>query len=219
MLRNSNNLPQENFEVLFESHPLLEQLGSIEGLLELNAASAVLRDAPVDSRESLEKFLEAYRGRVMVPIELPSIFRAHRHASQNEVRELVALDRRLGTLKILREFASASQRVGRSQLQCLRPLKDERVVRRYLQALDKGEAKAWHTLVYGLTLALYSIPVRQGLSNYVRQTLGGFVHAAARPLRLSETDCLEIIESSCSVIQPFLHKLIAGNGETLAALA
>jgi len=39
-------------------------------------------------------------------------------------------------------------------------------------------------LVYGITLALYSIPLRQGLLGYGYQTTRGFIYSAAKALQL-----------------------------------
>jgi urease accessory protein UreF len=109
---------------------------------------------------------------------------------------LLALDHELAALPVLRDFAAASQRVGRAQLRRLRPLRDQRLVQRYLQTVETGEARGWHTLVYGLTLALYSLPLRQGLMNYAQQTLRAFVASATPALRLSETDAFELFVQS-----------------------
>jgi urease accessory protein UreF len=211
MLENTDRVQREAIEQLAEPHPLLEQLGSMDGLVTLTAAAASLRRAPVDSFESLVSILEVYQSRILLPLELPAIFRAHHHACHNETRELVALDGQIGKLPILQEFASASRRVGRAQLARLKPLRDERLVQRYLQAVDEEVAQGWHTLVYGLTLALYSIPVRQGLMHYARQTLGGFIHSAARPLHLSEQERSEALEGLCTDLRPRLESLIASD--------
>ena len=61
-------------------------------------------------------------------------------------------------------------------------MRDQRVVQRYLQAVEGGQANGWHTLVYGLTLAVYSLPLRQGLLGYAHQTTRGFIYSAARML-------------------------------------
>ena len=100
----------------------------------------------------------------------------------------------------LRDFASASQRVGRAQLQKLRPLRDERMVQRYLAAVEGGQAHGWHTLVYGMTLVLYSLPLRQGLLGYAQQTTRGFIHAAARGLQLKESACRTLFDEVCEEI-------------------
>src|SRR5205085_3107504 len=128
-----------------------------------------LRLPKVDTLEALTCFLRAYKAQVLLPLELPAIFQAHRHASRNETQELLALDSDISSQRSHRAFASASRRVGQSQLKRLRPLRDARIVQRYLGAVQEKHAQAWHTLVYGLTLAIYSLPVRQGLLSYARQ--------------------------------------------------
>ena len=89
---------------------------------------------------------------------------------------------------MLQNFAAASRLVGHTQLQRLRPLRDQRLVQRYLAAVELNEANGWHTLVYGVTLAVYSLPLRQGLFGYAQQTTRGFIQAAARPLKLAEAE-------------------------------
>jgi urease accessory protein UreF len=191
MLRQTN---QESTELLGEWHPLADQLGSTEGLIALSTASHSLRLNHVDSLPSLLRFLEAYQSQILIPYELPAIQRAFRHASRNETRELIAFDQELALEPALRYFASASRRVGQAQLKRLRPLRDHRLLQRYLRAVDAGLCHSWHTLVYGVTLSVYSLPVLQGLNSYEKQTLLGFMHAVSRSLRLSENDCRDLLD-------------------------
>ena len=189
------NQPQpEASELLGDWHPLVQQLGSTEGLVSLSTASHSLRLKNITSTESLLRFLEAYQSQILIPYELPAIQRAFRHACRNETRELVAFDQELANERALRPFAVASRRVGQAQIKRLRPLRDHRLVQRYLRAVESNLAHGWHTLVYGVTLSVYSLPVLQGLVSYERQTLLGFIHAVARTLRLSETDCGNLID-------------------------
>ncbi|HVV00174.1 MAG TPA: urease accessory UreF family protein, partial [Verrucomicrobiae bacterium] len=116
----------------------------------------------------------------------------HGHALRTEVRELIALDQQLIDEPSLLNFSAASRRVGQAQIQKLRPLRDSRVVQRYLNAVEAGQAHGWHTLVYGLTLAVYSLPLRQGLLGYAHQMTRSFIYNAARFLRLSEQQCREL---------------------------
>ena len=178
----------ETLELLGDLHPLVEQLGSVEGLVTLAGVADSLQLHPVTNRASLRYFLRHYRERILYPVELPAIQRASRHASRNEVRELIALDREMASVPVLRHFASASRRVGASQLQRLRPLRDQRFTQRYLAAVERGEAHGWHTLIYGLTLTVYSLPLRQGLLGYAEQTINGFIQAASRQLNLTATE-------------------------------
>ena len=185
----TNIAPSSPAELLGDPHPLLEQLGNAGDM----AVAAPIADAIQFQRvldlPSLRQFLNAYRETILVPIELPAIVAAYQHAARGEIKELIALDGRLAAERASREFAVASCRVGQRQLGKLRPLRDQRLVQRYLAAIEAGAARGWHTVVYGVSLAMFSLPLRQGLQHYGEQTLGGFVQSAARSLRLAEVDC------------------------------
>jgi len=195
-------------EWLGDWHPLAEQLGSADGIIALGSVSAWLRLEPVRSLPSLRDFLEHFQGQILLPVELPAIQRAHGHTTRNEVRELIALDQRLADQKVLRDFATASRRVGQAQLEKLRPLRDQRLVQRYLQAVESGRAHGWHTLVYGMTLAVYSLPLRQGLLGYAQQTTRGFIYSAARRLELSERKCRRLFDEMCADLPEAVERLL-----------
>ncbi len=189
-------------------HPLAEQLGSADGLVTLGSVSTLLRLTPVHNLPSLRNFLQNYHARILLPLELPAIQAAHGHATERGVRELVVLDQQLAAEPILESFAAASRRVGQAQLQKLRPLRDERIVQRYLQAVESGQAHGWHTLVYGVTLAVYSLPLRQGLLGYAHQTTRSFIYSAARLLQLSERQCRDIFDDLCVPLPAAVEELL-----------
>ena len=189
-------------------HPLAEQLGSADGLLTLASVSTELQLPPVQDTVSLERALRRYQTEILLPLELPAIQAAHAHAARNELRELIALDQSLLAEPRLQRFASASRRVGHGQLQKLRPLRDQRLVKRYLHAVDSGLAHGWHTLVYGLTLEIYSLALRQGLLGYAHQTTRGFIYAAARMLQLSERQCRDLFETLCAGLPEAVEVLL-----------
>ena len=195
-------------EWLGDAHPLVEQLGSADGLASLDALAGSLRARPVTSLPALRDFLHCYHERILLPQELPAIQTAFARASRNELRELIALDQQLFDEPGLADFTNASRRIGQAQLQKLRPLKDERLVQRYLRAVESGEAQAWHTLVYGLTLVVYSLPLRQGLLGYAHQTTRGFIHAAARSLSFSEADCRNLFDRLCAPLPGAVDSLV-----------
>jgi len=194
------SLTQDPAEWLGDAHPLVAQLGTADGLASLHALAGSLTVKPISSLAALREFLQAYHEKILLPHELPAIQTAFTHASRNEVRELIAFDQKLASEPMLRNFANASQRIGHDQLQKLRPLRDERMVQRYLVAVENGQAHGWHTLVYGMTLVLYSLPLRQGLLGYAHQTTRGFIHAAARGLQLKEADCRDLFDELCERI-------------------
>jgi urease accessory protein UreF len=208
-------LGQDAAEWLGDAHPLVQQLGSADGLASLHALADSLRSQPVTSQPALREFLRAYYEGILLPHELPAIHKAFVHARQNEVRELITFDQQLAREPRLQDLAGASRRVGQAQLQKLRPLRDERGVQRYLAAVENREAHGWHTLVYGLTLAVYSLPLRQGLLGYAHQTTRGFIHAAARTLNLTEADCRALFDELCDPLPAAVDTLV-GKLETVA---
>ena len=102
----------------------------------------------------------------------------------------------------------ASQRVGKTQLKRLRPLRDQRLVQRYLHAVQAGEAQAWHTVVYGLVLSLYSLPLRQGLLSYAQQTTRGFILSASGQLQVTRRQCQELMSELGSGLPVAVNQLL-----------
>lgn len=180
--------------LLGEHHPLVQQLGSAEGLHELAQISKSLRGSPVTDLSSLSGFLKAYRNKVLLPVELPMIHQAYLHAAGQRTRELVELDQKLGQIAVLQPLLGASRRVGQNELKRLKPLRDVRVLQRYLAEVESGAADGWHTVVFGLTLAVYSVPLRQGLLGYAQQVTQGFIHTAAMRFPICMADIEELLQ-------------------------
>jgi len=187
MIAGTKSVPCSPAELLGDPHPLLDQLGSPDEL-PVTTVAGLVEFQNVSSLPALRSFLDAYRLQILAPIELPAIVAAYNHAARGEVKELIAFDERLGQDAAIRRFAVASCRVGQRQLSRLRPMRDQRVVQRYLAAIEDGKARGWHTLVYGVSLAMFSLPLRQGLQHYIEQTLRGFIGSSARSLRFAEAD-------------------------------
>jgi urease accessory protein UreF len=184
-------------EFLGDVAPLTEQIGSAEGLMALSGAASRHFQRVTDV-VSLRSFLGDYQSNILFALEWPAICRAYRHASRYEIRELLELDRQLDHEPLLQSFATASKRVGKIQLKRLRPLRDQRLVQRYLHAVQTGGAHAWHTVVYGIIVSLYSLPLRQCLLSYAQQTTLGFIRSAAGSLRLTGADCENLMsEAGC----------------------
>jgi len=189
MLSQLKSEHRDESELLGDWHPLVDQLGSTHGLVTMSAVSQVLRLPRVENLASLRAFLEGYQTHVLVPIELAAVQQAYMHASRHQTRELIECDQRLACEPVLHDFADASQRVGQWHLKRFRPMRDLRLVQRYITAVEEGRAFGWHTLVFGLTVSIYSLPIRQCLVFYERHVLRGFINTASRTLRLRESDC------------------------------
>jgi urease accessory protein UreF len=215
-MTNASTAAQPATEVLLgDVSSLVAQIGSADCLASFRDPAGSPRIKAIRDAGSLHRFLSAYRSQILLALELPAIHQAYQHACRGETRELIALDRRLAKEPLMAEFAAASQRVGKSQLKRLRPLRDQRVVQRYARAVQAGEAHAWHTLVYGLVLALYSIPLRPGLLGYARQTTRGFVDAVARDRHLAAVDCERVFKEICSTYTAAIEGIVTLQGNLL----
>ena len=192
-----------------DARELLTQLGSPDALPALAQAAAALTLDSVRDVPSLRRFLTGYREQLLLPVELPAILAAHGHAGRNELQELLALDVALGREPRLREFRAASAAVGRRQLAKLRPLRDQRLIQRYLRAVEAGEAHGWHTLIFGVFLAQYSLPPRQGLLLYSQRALGGFLDSALATLRLPESTGDELFVEAAAPVAAHVNALLA----------
>ncbi len=126
----------------------------------------------------LALFLRKYTFEVLIPSELTVIRDSYCFTEQSQALELIDLDLRLQQGSRMPGFAAASVQTGQRQLTQLKPLRDHRVVQKYIRSVESGEAKGWHTVVYGLTLAVYSLPIVEGILNYAEQTLFGLAGAA-----------------------------------------
>lgn len=202
-----------------DARPLTEQLGSADELTTLSPTACCHQLTKIHSLPALRNFLRSYTHEVLGPHEFRHIYESHKFANQNFTRELLALDSQVSKESVLQEFQLASRHVGKRQLNRMRALKDLRTLQRYRDAVNEGKAYGWHTLVYGLVLSTYSIPLRQGLLHYGRQTLGGFVQSAARSLDLADSDCLNLqVELNAELIQS-IEKTLGANGHMVKLLA
>jgi urease accessory protein UreF len=201
-----------------DARPLTEQLGSADELTTLSPIACSHQLTKVHSLGSLREFLLHYRQQALGPLEFRQIYAAYNFATRNHIRELLQLDAQLGAEPAHQGFQLASRHVGKRQLNRLRAMKDLRLVQRYREAVNEGKAYGWHTLVYGIVLATYSLPLRQGLLHYGRQTLGGFLHSAARTLDLPEDATLQLQVEMNSSLPPLIDETIQLNGSPIRLL-
>ena len=202
-----------------DPRPLPERLGSADEPTTLSPTACSHQLTKVHSLPALRDFLSKYRDEVLAPQEFRHIYQAYHFASQGFVRELLALDAELASNTVLKDFQVASRHVGKRQLNRLRPMKDLRLVQRYAEAVNDGKAYGWHTLVYGVVLATYSLPLRQGLMHYGRQTLGGFIQSASRALDLRDDACLAIRMELNGSLPALIDETVRLNGSPLRLIS
>ena len=188
--------------------------GDVRGLAEQLAAPDL--EAPagwppslaaVNSVETLARFVSHHTTEILSAREWPVILKAWQLAREGKARELVELDAEWGREVGRTDFAGASFRVGRRQLSKLRSLRHERVIQRYLAAIEDGSARGWHPVVYGVVLAVYNLPLRQGLTHFGTQTLASLVTAVERSRRLPSGACQNLLDAACAQLPGRLPEL------------
>ena len=116
--------------------------------------------------------LESHRDSVIVALDWPVIVEAAEATRLGRHHGLVELDRNYAGRRAGR-WDEASFRVGRRQLSRLRAARDLRAVQRYLEAVEDGRAQGWNPIVFGVALAAFNLPYRQGLLHYAGTLLRG----------------------------------------------
>ncbi len=104
-------------------------------------------------------------------VELPVIVTAWRHAVENESRELAVLDQATLVRPDFADHVEVSRKLGNEFLSRLLPLRDARILRRHAEAVETGDAVGSHLIVFGLMLAVFSVPPRQALLDYAEARL------------------------------------------------
>jgi len=186
------------------------QLDALEDVLGADLVADALGMGPLTSAAELAITLERYRTTLLEPIELPALTNARRLASRGRTKELIALDQNFpGHHPEWLPLAAGSTRFGCDTLARLRPLRDERVVQRMLEAVQAGQTPGHHPIVFGLTMAIYAIPERQGLADYAQGALAAVIASAAGKLKLTQEDRAALLAPSQAHLPQAISRMVA----------
>jgi len=166
---------------------------------------------PATTPADLEQRLLDYARGTLALEEWPAVLRAWQLAKRGHMRDLVTFDREWSATAHRLGFAAASRAAGRRQLNRLQGLRHERRISRYRTAIDEGRADGWHPLVFGVFLAVYHLPIRQGLIQYGMRSLGLLASAADRIRCLHGNPRMEALDRAASLL-PLLLPALDGPG-------
>lgn len=192
--------------ILGDVQELSRQLGSPD--LMLQDSALFLHTEVIGDVASLGEFLEKFRDEVLARVDLPVICRAHQLASSNQGIELISFDQEYGKTPRLGQFSQPSREAGKRQLRRMHPLRDHKVVQKYLRAHESGSADGWHSIVYGLTMAVYAIPLRQALLNYSEKTISVMAESAMFARQLSVLECRDLVDKILSTLPAIVEKVL-----------
>ena len=191
-------------------HPYEAQLDALEGVLCADLVGAATGHGQLTTREGLAERLAAYRHTLLEPVELPAISRAQALAAAGRAKELIALDNALlGDHPEWLQMAPGSTRFGNDYLARLRPLRDERVVQRLMDAARLGHMPGHHLTVFGLTMAVFSIAPRQGLADYAQAALAAVVATAAGKLKLTQAEREALLAPTRDTLPDAISRMVA----------
>ncbi len=188
-------------------HPFTQAIGSPESLASLAALADLVQSPQPDSLPAVHAFLARYCDRLLVPVELPAIRDAYQFMVRAEFRELIALDRQLSQPFGTSALADASRHLGRTQLRRLRPLRS-RPLQRYMEAVESGQANGWHVVVYGILLALFSLPLRQGLSHFALRSQEGLLESTLLGLKVTAPDRVRLRDTCATRVLPAVQQTL-----------
>jgi len=174
-------------------HPLVRQIAPGEGVARPQSGGSLPLASTLVSPAAVHAFLLDYKLTVLLPHELPVVRQACEHTLRNEVNELLALDRALACKPWFKPFEQDSRLAGRLHLERLKPLRDQRGVRRYLSAVEQNQGNGWHLVVAGVALGLYSLPLRQGMMDYALHTFWNAVGQTAGQLGMTSAEAAQMV--------------------------
>jgi len=212
----SSSASASSEELAGNVHPFTQALGSPESLASLAALADLVQSPKPESLPAVHAFLARYADRLLTAVELPAIRDAYHHLARGEIRDLIALDRRLSRSFGESALAEASRMLGRTQLRRLRPLRS-RPLQRYLDAVASGKAHGWHVIVYGVLLALFSLPLRQGLAHFAHRSQRGLLDSILLGLRTNSSDRQRLQETCDGRVAPALDQTLPASPFTLVS--
>lgn len=162
---------------------------------------------PAPTGAALELRLIDYARGSLALEEWPAVLRAWQLAKRGHMRDLVTFDREWAATAHRLGFAAASRAAGRRQLNRLQGLRHERRISRYRTAIEEGRADGWHPLVFGVFLAVYHLPIRQGLIQYGMRSLGMLAAAADGVRCLHGNHRMDALDRAVSLLPMLLPPL------------
>ena len=141
----------------------------------MSSTTSTLGNLPTGVRHPYTALLESLPcvadRRLVEVVELPAIAAAWRHATANESRELAELDQATLSNPDFAAHTEISCELGHEFMNRLLPLRDARILKRHAEAIENGDAPGSHLIVFGLMLAVFSVPPRQALLDYAQARL------------------------------------------------
>jgi urease accessory protein len=148
----------------------------------------------VTDATDLEPLLETYLRRQLGPGELVALRAAHAAAREGDLDGICAADRRLTAVTLPAEFRESAELSGGRLLSLQRELRDDDLLDRYAERVQRGGLAGNYAVVLGTTTALAGVSEREACLLCCHGFVTGLLGAAQRLLSLGHTDAQRVLD-------------------------
>lgn len=168
-----------------------------------------VQDERVRDADGLARFITAHLEGAAGPCDAVAAALAARHAVDDDIAALVALDARLEAMKPVPEFRVASQQMGRQTLRVAVALRDDVVIAGLASAVAHGLAAGHHAVVFGATLGRDGASPTAIATGYLYASTTMLVGAGVRLLALGQVQGQRVLARMRPVIDRLAHEAAA----------
>lgn len=125
---------------------------------------------------------------------------AHEYASNNDLKELVALDHEITALKSPREIREGSVKLGTRILKIYTQLIDNELVSEFFKKVKAKEISGHYAVVYGLITSILGVDITSAVNSFYYNAAVSMVTNAVKLVPLGQIDGQRILFSLHSLI-------------------
>ncbi len=163
---------------------------------------ALVADGLLTSRASLGRVLEMSLLHRLATSDLPALLAAH----SADDAEVLAIDHRLGAVKLAREEREASIRMGRRiAVEVSRLAPDNEALAAFVSAIDMSRTPGHASVAQGVAAAALGIPGRTAALGACHSFATSLISAAMRLTRLGHGDAQAVLHRA----QPLMVEAVA----------
>ena len=177
------------------------------GLYTLSHGFEAFVQAGLVSKAEVEPLLRDYLESVLGPADGVALCHAHRATEARDLERLLATDRRLFAMKLVREARESSRRVGRRILATGVKLRPDSLLKDYRAVVDAGTCPGTSAVALGAVAATLGIPRREAMLIELYTFATSVLGAAMRLIRLDHEEA----QLTLARLKPLMVRVVQEN--------
>jgi urease accessory protein len=173
----------------------------------------VVRFGLVRDADSMALYLEEHLWPMLMYFELPVVRFAQEGTLKGNLPALLELDACVDATKTARELREASRATGRQRLRALCATAPSPMLNAFVRHVEEGQAKAHHTVVFGIGLA--SVPQPALLTSWACQSLSAVCLSSPKLLRIGQEAAQRVLTGSLERMEEKLARSLSVSREEL----